>query len=102
MNKSSIVLLVVLGLVLARWTAQFWLSRLNQRNVRAHADAIPAAFQGMIDEATYAKSVKYTLARSRFGQLERAWEALILAIVLFSGVLPWGFHLFAGRLGGSV
>jgi len=101
MNTAEKVALVVLTLILARWAAQFWLARLNQRNVLAHADAIPDAFKGTIDDATYAKSVQYTLAKSRLGQIEMAYDALVLALVLFSGLLPWGFGLLTGWLGTS-
>ncbi|MDB6111217.1 MAG: peptidase, partial [Pedosphaera sp.] len=101
MNTAATVTLVVLMLILARWAAQFWLARLNQRNVLAHAEAIPEAFNGIIDDATYAKSVQYTLAKSRLGQIEMTYDAVILAIVLFSGLLPWGFGLLTGWLGTS-
>ena len=45
---------VVVTLVVARWLAQLALERLNQRNVRANAKTVPAAFQDSIDPATYA------------------------------------------------
>jgi STE24 endopeptidase len=73
MNTAATVTLVVLILILARWAAQFWLARLNQKNVQAHAGAVPEAFKGIIDDATYAKSVQYTLAKSRLGQLEMTY-----------------------------
>ncbi|MDB6066526.1 MAG: Ste24 endopeptidase [Pedosphaera sp.] len=87
--------------MLARWAAQLWLSRLNQASVLAHADAVPDAFKQSVDPATYAKSVQYTLAKGRFGRLEMTWDLFILAAVLFSGLLPWGFHLFTQWLGVS-
>ena len=101
MTTVETVSLVVLALILARWAAQFWLARLNQRNVLAHAEAIPDAFKGIIDDATYTKSVQYTLAKSRLGQIEMTYDSLILAIVLFSGLLPWGFGWLTGWLGTS-
>ena len=88
---------VVVLLILARWLAELWLERLNRRHVLAHAGAVPEAFKDVVDEATYAKSVQYTLAKGRFGQIEDTWHAAVLLVVLFSGVLPWGFHfLMAG------
>src|SRR6266568_1281429 len=89
------------ALILAKCAVQLWLERLNQRYVLAHADGVPEAFKDVIDEATYKKSVDYTLAKGRLGQIETAYHALILLAVLFSGVLPWGFQWFAGRLGVS-
>jgi STE24 endopeptidase len=101
MNLSPWVFPVVAALLLARWAMEFWLARLNQRHVLTHANAVPEAFKGFIDDATYAKSVQYTLAKSRFGQIEEAYDLLILAAVLFSGLLPWAFHLFKDWLGSS-
>lgn len=101
MIKTSTVASIVLVLIFARLAVRLWLARLNQRNVLAHAHAIPDAFRGVIDEPTYARSIQYTLAQNRFGQLEMAYDALVLALVLFSGVLPWGFHLFTHWLGTS-
>jgi STE24 endopeptidase len=101
MSLANVVAVVVLLLVLARWAVQLWLEQLNRRHVVAHAGALPAAFKGVMDEATYAKSVHYTLAKGRLDQIEGTWSSVVLLAVLFSGLLPWGFHLFTQRLGGS-
>jgi STE24 endopeptidase len=101
MIKISTVASIVLVLIFARLAVRLWLARLNQRNVLANAHAIPDAFRGVIDEPTYARSIQYTLAQNRFGQLEMAYDALVLALILFSGVLPWGFRLFTHWLGTS-
>jgi STE24 endopeptidase len=101
MTVISIVTLSVLCLIVARWAAQLWLDRLNQRNVRAHADAVPEAFKNSVDAATYSKSVQYTLAKSRLGQVEMTYDTIILLAVLFSGILPWAFHLLTHSLGTS-
>ena len=61
--------IIALVLILARAIAELWLSRLNQRHVRAHADEVPPAFREMVDEPTYRRSVDYTLAKSRFGEV---------------------------------
>lgn len=101
MNFTSWVFAVVAALLLARWAMEFWLARLNQRHVLARAGAVPEAFKGFIDDAAYAKSVQYTLAKSRFGQIEEAYDLVILAAVLFSGLLPLAFRLFTTSLGTS-
>jgi STE24 endopeptidase len=90
-----------LALILARWAAQLWLAALNQRNVLAHANAVPDAFKDSVDPATYAKSVQYTLAKSRFGRVEMTYDVLVLVAAVFSGALPWGYRMFAGWLGAS-
>src|SRR6266566_6875402 len=101
MSVLSPVGLLVLGLILAKWTAQVWLERLNLRHVLAHAGRVPEAFKEIVDEATYAKSVQYTAAKSRLYQLETTYDCAILLGVLYSGVLPWGLGLFTHWLGGS-
>src|SRR5258708_18751243 len=93
--------LTVAAFLSARWEGQLWLARLNGRYVLAHAGAIPSAFQGMVDAETYAKSVRYTLAKNRFGQLESTYEALVLVVLLFSGVLPRAFDFFTAHFGAS-
>ena len=93
---------IVLGLVVAKCAAQLWLDHLNRHHVLAHAEGVPAAFKEILDEPTYAKSVKYNLAKNRLSQIETAYNAVLLLVVLFSRVLPWGYHLFASWLGPSV
>src|SRR6266516_1686741 len=91
-----------LVLILTRTITELWLSRLNQRHVRAHANEVPRAFGGMVDEATYRRSVDYTLAKSRFGDIAGMFDAVVLIAVLFSGVLPWAFGRFSASFGTSI
>jgi STE24 endopeptidase len=93
--------IIILVLIVAKCAAQFWLEGLNRRNVQAHAGAVPEAFKGIVDEATYAKSVEYTLAKWRLNRVELVWNSAVLAAALFSGVLPWLFRRFSDGLGGS-
>jgi STE24 endopeptidase len=97
----NIVIWLTLGLILARLAAELWLATLNRRHVLAHRGEIPPAFRGIIDEPTYKKSVAYTLAKERFGNVEEIWSTAILLIVLFSGALPWMFQLCSHGLGQS-
>ena len=102
MNYSAWVFPVVLILLLGRWAAQLWLARLNQRNVLAHADAVPDAFKAIpLTPPPHSKSVQYTLAKSRFGNVEMTYDLVVLAVVLFSGLLPWIFRFFINSLGTS-
>ena len=91
-----------LVLILARWLTELWLSRINQRHVFAHAAAVPEPFRGVIDEATYRKSVDYTLAKARFGNLADFYDLIVLLVVLFSGVLPWAFAQALQHWGNSI
>ena len=85
----------MLGLILARLATELWLASLNCRHVLAHADEMPKAVHGIIDEPTYKKSVAYTLAKGWLGNIEGTCNTAVLLAVLFSGVLPWAFHLFS-------
>lgn len=86
--------LAIIGLIAAKWGLQLWLDRLNRQNVRAHAGQVPEAFRAVVDEATYAKTVDYTLAKGKLHQVELTYNAIVLLVVLFSGVLPWAFQRF--------
>jgi STE24 endopeptidase len=94
--------IVALVLILARAITELWLSQLNERHVRAHANEVPAAFQGIIDEGTYRRSVDYTLAKSRFGDIANLFDTMLLIAVLFTGVLPWAFGRFSASFGTSI
>ena len=88
-------------LIVTRWAAQLWLQELNRGHVLAHAGAVPDAFKGVVDEATYARSIQYTLAKGRLDQIEASWDSAVLLAALFSGVLPWGFETCGQALGSS-
>jgi STE24 endopeptidase len=93
--------IIALVLILTRVIAELWLNRLNQCHVRAHANEVPIAFRGVIDEATYRRSIDYTLAKSRFGEIAGMFDAVALIAVVFSGVLPWAFERFTASFGTS-
>lgn len=92
---------LVLALVGLKWLTQLLLERLNERNVQAHAAAVPELLRGVVDAPTYAKTVEYTLAKGHLRKLELTYNALLLVVVLFSGALPWVLNLFRKGLGGS-
>ena len=95
-------LIVSCGLLIAaKWAAQMALEWLNQRHVQARAKAVPAAFANTVTPETYARSVAYALAKSRFAMLHLTWSAGILAATLFSGVLPWFYQFFQPAAGAS-
>ena len=97
----TFVAALVLVAILAKWAAQLWLDLLNQRHVLARADAVPEAFKNTVDEATYARSIQYTLARSRLSRFDDTYQTLILLAALFSGALPCMFGLMQTRFGHS-
>src|SRR5580692_10505428 len=99
MNYSSLVLPMAGTLIVARWAAERWLDHLNRRSVLAHSGTVPESFKDTIDAPTYAKSVEYTLAKARFGAIETTFDTVVLAVVLFSGLLPRTLEWFTGRFG---
>ncbi|MBI2497153.1 MAG: M48 family metallopeptidase [Opitutae bacterium] len=88
------LLLTVVMLICLRLAAQLALEALNRAESRRHAARRPPAVAGVMDEATYARSVEYTQAKSRFASVDLAYDAAVLLVVLFSGVLPWLWRRF--------
>src|SRR5687767_4604867 len=80
---SAVAVLMVLRLI-----ADLVLAGLNRAEVRRHASAPPPAVAAIMDAPTYSQSVAYTLEKSRFGVVTEIFDTLVLALVLFGGVLP--------------
>lgn len=95
-------LILVIVLLLAKTATELVLDALNRKSVKANADAIPEAYRAVMDDATYRKSVGYTLEKNGFGMLETVYDAIWLAVILTSGLLPWLFGWLTGGLGMSV
>src|SRR5882762_6519828 len=94
--------IIALVLILARVVTELWLSVLNQRHVRERANEVPPVFHGIIDASMYRRSVDYTLAKSRFGDIVNVFDTVVLIAVLFSGLLPWAFGKFSVTFGISI
>ncbi|WP_028572895.1 M48 family metallopeptidase [Desulfonatronum lacustre] len=99
---QTLILIVVSAALLAKVIWEGWLILLNMREVRRRRHAPPKALREVMDEATYRKSVEYTLAKSRFGLFGEVYGAVVLVAVLFSGLLPWAYDLFGGGSSASV
>ncbi|HEU5079824.1 MAG TPA: M48 family metallopeptidase [Opitutaceae bacterium] len=89
-----VVTLAVVFIAL-RLFAELLLSRLNRAEVERNRTVAPPAVAAVMDAATYAKSVEYTLAKNRLGQVELVWDGIVLVAILLSGVLPWIYAKFA-------
>jgi len=83
-------------LLTARWLVELWLAYLNERHVRARGDAVPETLAGVVDETTYHRAVRYTLAKGRFSRWADTYDVLVLALVLFTGVLAWSYDMWQG------
>lgn len=95
-------LIIVLILIGAKLIAELVLDWLNRGEVQRNAGQIPAAFEGVMDAETYRKSVSYTLTNNAFGMLHTVFDALVLAVVLVSGLLPWLYDALSAWLGFSL
>jgi len=94
------VLTIVAILIAGRLAAQLGLNALNGAAARRHSGAPPPAVAAVMDGPTYARAVAYTRAKLRFDSIAEAWAAAVLAVVIFSGVLPAldaRFHQWAPR-----
>ena len=78
-------------LIVMRLAAELWLNALNRREVLRHAAAAPPAVAAIMDASTYEKAVAYTLAKNRLARWTLVFDAGVLALAVFSGVLPWLF-----------
>jgi STE24 endopeptidase len=90
-GAMGIVLGITAALMLLRLAGELLLSALNRAEVRKHATAAPPAAAAIMDAETYTRSVAYTLEKSKFGALTEIFGTLVLALVLFGGVLPFLF-----------
>ena len=99
MSLVKFIPIWAVALVVVRWLAESWLAAINRRHVQAQASEVPVAFRETMDAATYSRSVAYTLAKSRFGQLEEAWGTLVLLAALLAGGLPASLEAFRSHWG---
>jgi len=99
MNSVLLVVALLLGLKVITET---WLDLLNRRRVVAEAGEVPESYREFIDDADYDKSVAYTLAKNRLSIFETLFDAVILVLVLFSGLLPFLWGWTTGLLGTGV
>jgi STE24 endopeptidase len=83
-----IVLAVTAALMVLRLGAEIVLSLLNRAEVRRHAGTPPPGVAAIMDAETYRKATAYTLEKSRFGLVTGIFDTLVLALVVFGGVLP--------------
>lgn len=75
---------------------------LNAKNIRANKASIPEAYRGVMDDETYAKSVDYSLEKSRFSIITSIYGAIVLAVVVLCGFLPWLWYALEGFWGSSL
>jgi STE24 endopeptidase len=100
--QMNALLIVILSLIGAKLLVELLLDFLNRRRVMESAGKVPEAYQSFIDPATYDKSVAYTLDKNRLSCLQTVYDAIILCLILLTGVLPWLWESMTGWTGTGV
>ncbi len=99
------ILSIFLVLLFFSVLKSLFLDVLNRRNIQKYSGKLPEAFRGVMDESTYEKSVAYSLEKNRLGMITTLYDAVVLALVIFLGLLPflwtelgdlWGQSIWAG------
>lgn len=85
-GQFTTVFLIVLSL---RIVLQFWLALRQIQHVRAHRQAVPAAFAESIPLDAHQRAADYTIAKMRFSLLENAFETLVLLAFTLGGGIDW-------------
>ncbi len=78
-----------LGLLAFTLTMQQWLGRRQINHVRAHRNAVPAAFARDITLAAHQNAADYSIAKSRIALAESISHAALLLLLTLGGVLQW-------------
>lgn len=68
--------------------AGFFLRALNLRYLKKHGSTVPPGFEGAVEPEVLRKSVAYTFDQSRLGLVESVFDAALLLLFLFGGLLP--------------
>ena len=84
MNGFGTLFIVALTLMVV---TQLWLARRQLRHVNAHRDQVPPEFAERVTLATHRRAADYTMAKTRIGQWEILYSALLLLAWTFGGVL---------------
>jgi STE24 endopeptidase len=78
---------VFLAALFGTLAMRYWLARRHAAHVIAHRGAVPAAFADRIALSAHQKAADYTVARTRFGMVEMAFDTLVLLALTFGGAL---------------
>jgi STE24 endopeptidase len=96
------ILIAFIFLLILKFVTSAILDCINLSYVKRQAAAVPESFRDFIDLPTYRKSIDYTVAKTRFGLVNDAYDSAILALVILSGLLPWLYASFTQVLGTGI
>ncbi len=95
----NMILLIFVCLLVLKLVVGMVLDVINLRYAKAQFDEVPETFRDFMDLETYQKSINYTGAKARFGMINEVYDALILLLVVVTGLLPWIYDSLSGLLG---
>ena len=93
------LVILLLGLLFLRLCVFLLLERLNVNFLRSQGANLPNSVQGIMDEPTFARSVEYTEAKSKFSSVSTIYDGLILALVIALGILPYAYSSLSDLFG---
>ncbi len=79
-----------------------YLDLLNRRNIQRNSGELPEAFRQVMNDATYHRSVSYSLEKNRLGMITTVYDALVLGLVISLGFLPFLWVEWGGLWGHSI
>ena len=77
-NPSNLWTAIFCALLVGTLLTRLWLASRHIRHVAQHRAAVPAPFDTTIDLAAHQKAADYTIAKTRFGLLDTAWDGVLL------------------------
>jgi STE24 endopeptidase len=86
MNTFTLLFLLALAVSLG---VRLWLGQRHVRHILAHRAAVPAEFAGEIGLAAHQKAADYSTARTRFSMLHTVFDAAVLLVLTFGGLLQF-------------
>lgn len=92
---------VFVAALFSKALAELILEAMNRAYALRFKDEPPKGLSNVMDSERYGKSIEYTLAKSRFGSWELAYDAAVTAIVVLSGFLPWAFGFWSEWFGSA-
>ena len=89
MSASSAFGIVFLAALALATATRLWLASRHVSHVRAHRARVPDAFASEISLESHQKAADYTCAKTRLAMAEVGFDAGVLLLLTFGGVLQW-------------
>ncbi|MEO8629399.1 MAG: M48 family metallopeptidase [Betaproteobacteria bacterium] len=84
MNTFSIIFLLALAIATV---TRLWLANRHVQYIKAHRNAVPSEFAAEITLEAHHKAADYSSAKTRFGMTHTLFDAGVLLILTFGGLL---------------